>query len=291
MHRNNNLLTSKMYRYFAQVLDALIYLYPKYVQFNCESCTQTPELQSNPKYSAFKNAVGAVDGVLVEAQVPAVKQPTWQCRKGYVAQNVLAAVNFRFEFIFVLAGWEGSAHDTRVYNNAYAKGLKLPDMNYLLADAGYALRHGLMTPYRGVRYHLKEQAIASQRPSNAKELYNLRHAHLCNIIKRIFGCMKKKYRILASTPEVELPKQVLLVYGLCMMWNYIRKHEGHNPMLDEPNVECHDGPSGPTNPSMPSISLRAGQEDTIMKHRRDRLAAKMWKQYSSYTLARSQHVN
>jgi len=187
-------------RYFSQALDALIFLYPKYVQFNAQTCTQPPELRSNPKYAAFKNAVGAVDGVLIEARVPAVDQPSWRCRKGYVAQNVLAAVNFQFEFIFVLAGWEGSAHNTRVYKDAYSKGLKLPNKNYLLANAGYALQQGLMTPYCGVCYHLKEQAIASQRPSNSKESYNLRHASLFKIIERIFGCMKKKYRILASTP-------------------------------------------------------------------------------------------
>jgi hypothetical protein len=39
----------------------------------------------------------------------------------------------------------------------------IPEGKYYLADAGYALRNNFLTPYRGVRYHLREQARASQR--------------------------------------------------------------------------------------------------------------------------------
>ncbi|KNE93885.1 hypothetical protein PSTG_12796 [Puccinia striiformis f. sp. tritici PST-78] len=38
--------------------------------------------------------------------LPADAQSPWQNRKGVLAQNVLAAVNFNFEFVYVLAGWE-----------------------------------------------------------------------------------------------------------------------------------------------------------------------------------------
>ncbi|KAL4583722.1 hypothetical protein LXL04_008305 [Taraxacum kok-saghyz] len=41
-----------------------------------------------------------------------------------------------------------------------------------------------MTPYRGVRYHLKE--YSSRAPQKAKELFNLRHASLRNAIERAF---------------------------------------------------------------------------------------------------------
>jgi hypothetical protein len=74
-------------------------------------------------------------------------QRNYCLQKGIIAQNILAAVNFNFEFVFVLAGWEGSAHDTCVFNNATSKGLNIPGNKYFLADAGYGLRKGLMTPY------------------------------------------------------------------------------------------------------------------------------------------------
>ena len=34
---------------------------------------------------------------------------------------MLAAISFDLKFTYVLAGWEGNAHDSRVLNDAYAK--------------------------------------------------------------------------------------------------------------------------------------------------------------------------
>ena len=42
---------------------------------------------------------------------------------------MLAAISFDLKFTYVLAGWEGSAHDLRVLNNAFARprGFSIPD--------------------------------------------------------------------------------------------------------------------------------------------------------------------
>ena len=53
-----------------------------------------------------------------------------------------------------------------------------------------------MVPYRNVRYHLKEWASGSHGPQSAEELFNLRHSQLRNVIERIFGVMKARYKIL-----------------------------------------------------------------------------------------------
>ena len=44
-------------------------------------------------------------------------------------QNVLAAISFDLKFIYVLAGWEGSAHDSHVLNDAFARpgGFSIPE--------------------------------------------------------------------------------------------------------------------------------------------------------------------
>ena len=34
---------------------------------------------------------------------------------------MLAAISFDLKFTYVLAGWEGSAHDSRVLNDAFAR--------------------------------------------------------------------------------------------------------------------------------------------------------------------------
>jgi len=62
------------------------------------------------------------------------------------------------------------------------------------------LTSGLITPYRGVRYHLKEFS-ARNPPLNYKELFNLRHASLRNAIERTFGVLKKRFDILSNSTE------------------------------------------------------------------------------------------
>ena len=55
---------------------------------------------------------------------------SYRNRYGTISQNVLAACNFDLEFIYVLSGWEGSAHDSKVLNDALSRrnGLKVPQV-------------------------------------------------------------------------------------------------------------------------------------------------------------------
>ena len=78
-----------------------------------------------------------------------------------LSQNVLAACNFDMQFVFVLPGWEDSAHDRRVLSDAQSRhGFNTPKGKYWLGDASYGNSEYVMAPYRGVRYYLKEQRQA-----------------------------------------------------------------------------------------------------------------------------------
>ncbi|KAK2663187.1 hypothetical protein Ddye_001761 [Dipteronia dyeriana] len=68
------------------------------------------------------------------------------------------------------------------------------DEKYYLVDVGYMLRSGLIVPYRGVRYHLKE--YSSHPLQNSRELFNIRHTSLHNAIERVFGVLKKRFPII-----------------------------------------------------------------------------------------------
>jgi len=85
-----------------------------------------------------------------------------------------------------------------------------------------------MALYRGVRYHLKEQKQANLKPQNAKELFNLRHALLRNVVERIFGVTKRKFKILGIGTEYSIDTQVHLVLGLLGLYNFISLHEGES---------------------------------------------------------------
>ena len=61
----------------------------------------------------------------------------------------------------MLTGWEGSATDAHVFEDASTTDLYIPPGKFLLADAGYPLWPNLLVPYRGVHYHLAEWGRAS----------------------------------------------------------------------------------------------------------------------------------
>ena len=73
--------------------------------------------------------MGAIDGTHVRASIPIEIQGRFRGRKGGTTQNVLAAVSFDLRFIYMLAGWEGNAHDSRILNDALSRprGLKIPE--------------------------------------------------------------------------------------------------------------------------------------------------------------------
>ena len=60
-------------------------------------------------------------------------------------------------FTFVYPGWEGSASDSAILEDAKTRGgFTIPDGMVDILDAGFALSGSSLTPYRSVRYHLKE---------------------------------------------------------------------------------------------------------------------------------------
>ncbi|KAL5556614.1 hypothetical protein UlMin_038850 [Ulmus minor] len=64
------------------------------------------------------DCVGTIDGTHIPCIVDAHLQATYRNRKGYMSQNILAVVDFDMKFTYLVAGWEGSVHDSRVLRDA-----------------------------------------------------------------------------------------------------------------------------------------------------------------------------
>ncbi|CAL1354281.1 unnamed protein product [Linum trigynum] len=92
------------------------------------------------KWKYFKNCIGALDGTIISVRATKENQERYRTRKGTIGMNVLGVCNPNMEFIYCLAGWEGSAHDGRVLRDALCRqnGLKVHRGNYYLCDAGYS---------------------------------------------------------------------------------------------------------------------------------------------------------
>ena len=58
-------------------------------------------------------------------------QQAFKGRKHNLTQNVMVAVDFDLKFIYVLVGWEGSAHDALILANAIDRndGFIVPESN------------------------------------------------------------------------------------------------------------------------------------------------------------------
>uniref|UniRef100_A0A1S3BNP1 Retrotransposon protein n=1 Tax=Cucumis melo TaxID=3656 RepID=A0A1S3BNP1_CUCME len=60
------------------------------------------------------NFLGALDGTYIKVNIPTADRPTFRTHKGEIATNVLGVCNMKGDFVYVLAGWEGSVVDSEM---------------------------------------------------------------------------------------------------------------------------------------------------------------------------------
>lgn len=262
------------------MLVSILILHKHIVKLPTPKTTLSPRIALESKYATFfTDCIGALDGTHIDVSLPLDEQPRYRNRKGHLSQNVLAACNFEMEFTYVLAGWEGSAHDGTVYRDAhYNQGFITPLGKYWLGDAGYPNTDTILVPYRGTRYHLKEQRLAGKKPENSKELFNLRHASLRNVIERIFGVVKRKYQILRTPSEYSIDTQTRIIISCTALHNWVRSIEGEqadSTLEKQAKIALTDIQPAVVYPESATTSKRM---DTF----RDQLAEKMWIQYQGY---------
>ena len=154
-----------MHRYFCKMVAIFSSepLHSKFVSL-LPSTNVHPAIDNYRFMPYFKDCVGAIDGSHIPASPPHREHTAYRNRKGFLSQNCLFACDFSMQFIYMLTGWEGSATDARVFQDACASSLVIPQGKYLLGDAGFpASSPHLLVPYRSTRYHLAEWRQASLR--------------------------------------------------------------------------------------------------------------------------------
>jgi DDE superfamily endonuclease len=119
-------------------------------------------------------------------------------------------------------------------------------------------------------------------PRNPKELFNLRHSSARNVIERIFGILKRRFRILRVTPEYDMSIQALIPPALAALHNFIRQYDpdeihayDDDDLIDLQMDDLESSGVLGTGLVTPAETLRANE-------RRDRIAGEMWAQYQRY---------
>lgn len=127
---------------------------------------------------------------------------------------------------------------------------------------------------------MKEAKIADCVSENAKKLFNFCHASLYNIIKRIFGGLKKRFKCIQVIPEYSISTQVNLVYAFTALHNFIVVHKNDANELDmwklvTENEMYSSNPAGDQEPSRATFLTFSH----MMNVKRDKMAEAMWNQY------------
>ncbi|GJR38034.1 putative nuclease HARBI1 [Tanacetum coccineum] len=187
----------------------------------------------------FPGAIGALDGTLVHAIVPASQQTAYRGRGGgRCYQNVLGICDFNMIFTFVWAGWEGIAHDSRILTEVVfdpTSGFPFPQQDkYYLCDAAYANTRGFLAPYRNTRYWLAD--FRRRRALTKEEKFNHAHAQLRNVIERSYGVLKARFPILKQMAPFKFSTQRNVVIACFAIHNFIRKFNIEDVLF----LECEE---------------------------------------------------
>nr|KAJ0226680.1 hypothetical protein LSAT_V11C100010150 [Lactuca sativa] len=221
---------SKTSRCFHRVLRSIIAIKGVYIQQPKGDVVPREIQESMRFYPFFKDCIGAIYGTHVCVHVPNKDAPRYSGRNRYPKINVLDVCTFDLKFTYVLTGWEGNASDSRIIKNAFTRDDKLliPSSRYRLVDAGLPHTSKLMAPYRG----------------NSKELFNLRHASLCNAIERAFGVLKRRFPIIRSTTEpfYSCETQSTIFLACCILHNFLLDEDRDINIEDEVMQEILNGP-------------------------------------------------
>ena len=127
-----------MLRYFQRILDAVSSapFYTKWVKLPAVDDPIPPHILENPRwFPFFKDAIGAMDGTHINCNPSLEERHAARNRKGGITMDTICCCSFGMEFQHVTSGWEGSAADGAIWNDARLIDLRVLDGKYYLADA------------------------------------------------------------------------------------------------------------------------------------------------------------
>ncbi|KAL5556591.1 hypothetical protein UlMin_038827 [Ulmus minor] len=214
--------------YFSKFLDAICLMSVVVLKPQDPEFKDIPiQILNDSRYMHhFKDCIGTIDGVHVQARITPQNQVPFIGRKGTPAQNIMVVCNFDMQFIYALVGCKGNAHDARIFLLA----LRDPSANFPKPpelDVGYPQIKGFLGPYKNERYHLQVFRQSGQ-PEGYKEVFNHAHSFLRSVIERTFGVWKKKWKILRYMPSYSFEKQVKIIITTMTFHKYIRRHTKHD---------------------------------------------------------------
>ncbi|KAL2240870.1 UNVERIFIED_CONTAM: hypothetical protein Sindi_0728200 [Sesamum indicum] len=210
----------------------------------------------------FKDCVGAIDGTLITASVPMSRQNAYRSRHGDISQNVMAVCDFDLMFTYVMAGWEGSANDARVFMDCLNNDLNFP------------------WPPNGITFTLWIPLIPIFLDSwrrTVKIVIISTPLELRNVIEWAFGVLKNGFPILKGPMlPYSLDHQRDLVIACCVIHNFIRKFGIDDQFFERRERGEFDDPDNEANDQFRRLPQQSQQDIDTQAAFRDAMAGHLW---------------
>jgi DDE superfamily endonuclease len=135
-------------------------------------------------------------------------------------------------------------------------------------------------------YLYERLVYINNRPKNKEELFNLRHSSARNVIERIFGVLKRRFRILLLAPEYNLDIQARIPAALCAIHNFIVIHNPDEEQIHAGDENDENGDDNAPFDNHHDGAQAAGAGFDGPSVRRDNIAQAMWDDYLAVRLER-----
>lgn len=119
----------------------------------------------------------------------------------------------------------------------------------------------------------------------------MRHSSARNVVERLFGIFKRRFKVLNCAPEYSTQTQAMLVSGLAALHNFIQLRDPSDTRTgsytddQSTNQEQRSGGTDEGGSLAHHISTRERDQATIQ---RDRIALDMWSDYLNENQSHSQ---
>ncbi|KAK9986893.1 hypothetical protein SO802_031844 [Lithocarpus litseifolius] len=206
----------------------------------------------------------------------------------------VAGLPKHLQFTYVHAGWEGSANDSRAFEEAISDrkhGFPWPPTgSYYLVDLGLAIGTSFLPPHKSTSYHAQEFRSSSRWPTSKKELYNYRHSSLWMVIERSFGVLKARFHILNLMPNFKQTRERYVIFVCCALHNFICMNNRSDELFRTTRENVGEGSAtnsegnGDTGASTSSVTRRHVLEMSDASKRgmgqfRDNITDAVWDDY------------
>ncbi|KAL2903555.1 Protein ALP1-like [Bienertia sinuspersici] len=88
---------------------------------------------------------------------------------------------------------------------------------------------GLLTPFRGQRYHLSVWKNGAH-PLLDQEYFNMKHSQARNVINRCFGLLKMRWGIPPNTAWYSRKTVYRIILACALLHNFVRTYMSMDPM-------------------------------------------------------------